>query len=259
MVRLYIIICIGIVLLQSCSVKEDRIRCPCWMSVDIANEESTSNAHNDGNIFLRMRCNADPTLDWREFQMTQSVSIASENLEYEVPRGAVGVSAVNHARLNIPIGEQMDSLYGFFKMFNTRCESTLCKVKLHKEFCTLSFVFGRTIYQTSYKIEVHSNVNGVSEWDLLPLEGKFKFAPTLDNGTYSVRVPRQIDNSMEVLLLYKDEIVERLPIGEYIARSGYDWSAESLSDIHLKLDLESLIVTVSVSDWNEVVVMEIEI
>ena len=90
------------------------------MSVDIANEESTSNAHNDGNIFLRMRCNADPTLDWRQFQMTQSVSIASENLEYEVPRGAVGVSAVNHARLNIPIGEQMDSLYGFFKMFNTR-------------------------------------------------------------------------------------------------------------------------------------------
>ena len=206
-----------------------------------------------------MRGNSNPTSDARQFQITQSISIGSENLEYEVPRGHVRVTAANQARPNIPVGEQMDSLYGFFKMFDTRCESSLCKIKLHKEFCTLSFVFGGTIYQPPYKIEVHSNVNGVSEWDLLPLEGKFKFAPTLDNGTYSVRVPRQIDNSMEILLLYKDEIVERLPIGEYIARSGYDWSAESLSDIHLKLDLESLTVMVSVSDWGEVIIMEIVI
>ena len=50
-----------------------------------------------------------------------------------------------------------------------------------------------------------------------------------------------------------------MPIGEYIARSGHDWSAESPSDIHLKLDLESPTVMVSVSDWGEVIIMEIVI
>ena len=162
----------------------------------------------------------------------------------------------------------MDSLYGFFKMYHTRCESVLCDVELHKEFCTVSFTLGEDGYSSPYRIEVWGNVAGVSAWDLMPLDGDFRFAPSLGNGVYQVRVPRQVDNSLELVMLeipdqvgYDGErvVVDRLPLGEYIARSGYDWTAEDLADVNVALDLEMKQVMITVSGWDGVVVMDIVI
>ena len=152
----------------------------------------------------------------------------------------------------------MDSLYGFFKMYHTRCESVLCDVELHKEFCTMSFTLA-----------------GVSAWDLIPVQGEFSYAPMQENEVYQVRVPRQVDNSLELVMLeisdqvgYDGEragddgeraVVDRLPLGEYIARSGYDWTAEDLADVNVALDLEMQQVMITVSGWDGVVVMDIVI
>jgi len=173
----------------------------------------------------------------------------------------------------------MDSLYGFFKMYHTRCESVLCDVELHKEFCTVSFTLGEDGYTSPYRIEVWGNVAGVSAWDLMPVLGEFRYAPMQENGVYQVRVPRQVDNSLELVMLeipdqvgYDGEempgqagddgervVVDRLPLGEYIARSGYDWTAEDLADVNVVLDLEMQQVMITVSGWDGVVVMDIVI
>ena len=177
--------------------------------------------------------------------------------------------------IRVPVGEQMDSLYGFFKMYHTRCESVLCDVELHKEFCTVSFTLDEDGYTSPYRIEVWGNVAGVSAWDLMPVQGEFRYAPILKNGVYQVRVPRQVDNSLELMMLeipgqagYDGEragddgervVVDRLPLGEYIARSGYDWAAENLADVSVALDLEMQQVMITVSGWDGVVVMDIVI
>ena len=209
--------------------------------------------------------------------MTEAVRADAGTLEYEVPRGSVGVSAVAFGReipsqagydviagydgdeIRIPVGEQMDSLYGFFKMYHTRCESVLCDVDLHKEFCTVSFTLGDEGYSSPYDIEVWGNVVGVSAWDLMPVKGDFRYAPVQKNGVYQVRVPRQEDNSLEMVMLDDDDIVDSLPLGEYIARSGYDWTAEDLADVNVALDLEMQQVMITVSGWDGVVVMDIVI
>ena len=54
-------------------------------------------------------------------------------------------------------------------------------------------------------------------------------------------------------------VVDRLPLGEYIARSGYDWTAENLADVNVALDLEMQQVMITVSGWDGVVVMDIVI
>ena len=54
-------------------------------------------------------------------------------------------------------------------------------------------------------------------------------------------------------------VVDRLPLGEYIARSGYDWTAEDLADVNVALDLEMQQVMITVSGWDGVVVMDIVI
>jgi len=292
----------GMLFLSSCSIKEDRDGCPCWMTVDLSDvaesrwkspEVQSNIEHRDvtkslksrsnvaENILLRLRGNFDEDAINYEYQVTEEVKVSSGALEYEVPRGSVGVSAVALCRdfstplrsarndrlqsgnygdeIRIPVGEQMDSLYGFFKMYHTRCESVLCDVDLHKEFCTVSFTLGKDGYTSPYDIEVWGNVAGVSAWDLMPLKGKFRYAPVQKNGVHQVRVPRQVDNSLELVMLEDSEIVDRLPLGEYIARSGYDWAAEDLADVSVALDLEMQQVMITVSGWDGVVVMDIVI
>ena len=292
----------GMLFLSSCSIKEDRDGCPCWMMVEMPDRvghdgekvgqdgRSPVGAGDDGCVVLRLRGNSDEDAVDYEYQVTEAVRVDVGALEYEVPRGSVGVSAVAFGRdfstplrsarndrlqsgnyedeIRIPVDEQMDSLYGFFKMYHTRCESVLCDVELHKEFCTVSFTLGEDGYTSPYRIEVWGNVAGVSAWDLMPLDGDFRFAPSLGNGVYQVRVPRQVDNSLELVMLeipdqvgYDGErvVVDRLPLGEYIARSGYDWTAEDLADVNVALDLEMQQVMITVSGWDGVVVMDIVI
>ena len=298
----------GMLFLSSCSIKEDRDGCPCWMTVDLSDvaesrwkspEVQSNIEHQDvtkspesrsnvaENVLLRLRGNSDEDAVDYEYQVTEAVRADVGALEYEVPRGSVGVSAVAFGNeipvragydekaagydgdeIRVPVGEQMDSLYGFFKMYHTRCESVLCDVELHKEFCTVSFTLGEDGYTSPYRIEVWGNVAGVSAWDLMPLDGDFRFAPSLENGVYQVRVPRQVDNSLELVMLeipgqvgYDGErvVVDRLPLGEYIARSGYDWTAEDLDDVNVALDLEMQQVMITVSGWDGVVVMDIVI
>ena len=294
---------VGMLFLSSCSIKEDRDGCPCWMMVEMPDRVG-----HDGSVILRLRGNSDEDAVEYEYQMTEAVRADAGTLEYEVPRGSVGVSAVAFSNeipgragydgksagydgdeIRVPVGEQMDSLYGFFKMYHTRCESVLCDVELHKEFCTVSFTLGEDGYTSPYRIEVWGNVAGVSAWDLMPLEGDFRYAPIQKNGVYQVRVPRQVDNSLELVMLeipdqvgYDGEeipgqvghdgrspvgagddgervVVDRLPLGEYIARSGYDWTAEDLADVHIALDMKKQQVMITVSDWDGVVVMDIVI
>ena len=288
----------GMLFLSSCSIKEDRDGCPCWMTVDLSDvaesrwksPERQSNTEYQGlikslesrqhiaeSVVLRLRGNSDEDEVGYSYQVTEAVKPDVGALEYEVPRGSVGVSPValgneipgqaghdgivgyDGDEIRIPVGEQMDSLYGFFRMFYTRCESVLCDVELHKEFCTVSFTLGDDGYVSPYDLEVWGNVAGVSAWDLMPLEGDFRFAPSLEDGVYRVRVPRQVDNSSELVMLEDSEIVDRLPLGEYIARSGYDWAAEDLADVHIALDMEKQQVMITVSGWDGVVVMDIVI
>ena len=284
----------GMLFLSSCSIKEDRNRCPCWMTVDLSDvaesrwksperQSSTeyqmvtksleSRQNIAESVVLRLRGNSDEDEVDYAFKMTETVNTEVGALEYEVPRGSVGVSVIGMPdrvghdgiagydgdEIRIPVGEQMDSLYGFFKMYHTRCESVLCDVDLHKEFCTVSFTLGDEGYSSPYDIEVWGNVAGVSAWDLMPVKGDFRYAPVQKNGVYQVRVPRQEDNSLEMVMLDDDDIVDSLPLGEYIARSGYDWTAEDLADVNVALDLEMQQVMITVSGWDGVVVMDIVI
>ena len=316
-ISLFVMWMVGMLFLSSCSIKEDRDGCPCWMTVEMSDlvgqdgekvgkdGRSPVGAGDDGCVVLRLRGNSDEDAVDYAYKVSEPIKAGVGALEYEVPRGSVGVSAVafgneipgragydglkagydgrsagyNGDEIRVPVGEQMDSLYGFFKMYHTRCESVLCDVELHKEFCTVSFTLGDDGYISPYDLEVWGNVAGVSAWDLMPLEGEFRYAPILKNGVYQVRVPRQEDNSLELVMLeipdqvgYDGEempgqagddgertVVDRLPLGEYIARSGYDWTAEDLADVNVALDLEMQQVMITVSGWDGVVVMDIVI
>ena len=79
---LFVMWMVGMLFLSSCSIKEDRDGCPCWMMV-----EMPSQAGHDGTVVLRLRGNSDEDAVDYEYQVMEEVKVSSGALEYEVPRG----------------------------------------------------------------------------------------------------------------------------------------------------------------------------
>ncbi len=258
---------ISIVFLSSCSIKEDRHACPCWMTIRLPSVSDL----NLSKAELRLRGNSSEDAMDYEFQEDYHVTLSeSESAqEYEVPRGSVGVTAfsvvgeqlltISDKAIEIEPGYQMDSLYGYFQMFHTRAESVNCAVQLHKEFCTVTLTIGSEDYNMPYDVEIRGNVSGLSSFDLLPQEGDFYYRPACINGKYIFRIPRQFDESLIVLLKDNDETVDSFPLGTYIRKSGYDWAAASLADVEVGINIPQQQVSISISDWDGIILMDVVI
>ncbi len=264
----YILIAwLSMMISYSCSVKEDRSVCPCWMSVNLSGIPEP----NCSNAILTMRGNSSENAVDYEFHRAENICL-TENIftdEYEVPRGSVEVSAIATDNrcgllrkddvLEIPLGNQMDSLYCYFRTFDTRRESVLCNINLHKEFCTIYLTLGSIDYECPHIVEIQGNVAGISILNLLPVEGLFSYNPACIGGQYIFRVPRQSEDSLAVNLKSNGETADTFPLGEYIAKCGYDWSAEDLADISITIDIPKQQVLVSVSGWEDIIIMDIVI
>lgn len=59
----------GMLLLSSCSIKEDRSGCPCWMKIEMPDQVG-----HDNDLVLRLRGNSDEDAVDYEYQMTETVN-----------------------------------------------------------------------------------------------------------------------------------------------------------------------------------------
>ena len=86
-----------------------------------------------------------------------------------------------------------------------------------------------------------------------PVPGGFRWEGRTAEGERIVRfrIPRQSDDSLSLSLRHDGAPAGSYPLGEYIARLGYDWNAEELQDIYVTIDQVLGLVTVSVSDWED--------
>ena len=245
------------ILLASCSVKEDRSDCPCWMQVD-------ASCVMADRIQLR---------GWWGSQALFDETLSGSSLrafhEYTVPRGTVAVTAfAGKARLSedgnnliILHGAQMDSLFAHASKVNTVCESTVDVVSLNKHFTTVYLDFkDEDDGRSAYDITVYGNVGGLDIRTLEPVEGPFSCLPDMapERG-YMFRVPRQKDDSLIAVLSFHGNEVETIPIGELIRKAGFDWSKESLGDVSILCDLPAHTFAVTVMEWEGPVTFEITI
>ena len=238
-----------IFLSASCTVKEDREPCPCFLNVSFANPAIALYGADllgwrDGELFsagvIPMEC--DPY--W-----TKAVRKGSIVLSAWCGNGAVPVSG-HHAIIRS--GNQCDSLYAFFGEVDCTGDMAYSEVTFHKQFCTVTLDLRRTEQNVSdYSFLVKGNTQGFDLLSFKPLAGEFRCRPAAVPGerTVSVRVPRQFDNSLSFTLSYIGQEVGSFPLGQYIANLGYDWSEDDLRDITVTIDLVVGQVLVSVEGW----------
>ena len=231
-----------LLLLPSCSIKEDRAACPCALTVELTGLPVRP-------VVLGVA--------GAGYSLTEIVQ-ADTVLVLPVPKGEVAVSAVGGAlaegdgSVRIPEGEEAPPLYLFYAEVSTVAEQVVLPVLLHKQFCGLELLFsGPAGYGPPFEVEVEGAVGG---WlpDGSPSPGPFsrRLLPGPD-GRATLRLPRQGDDSLLMHIVFSDRIVRTFALGSYIAASGYDWTAPDLDDLTLRVDISLTSVTFSTDLWSK--------
>ena len=230
---------LGLVALVSCSVKEDRGDCPCYLTVDAERTVSVDGWFGTRSLF----------------------NVNGGFVDRQVPRGIVDIVA-SHGRFSIPEGQQMDSLFARRIPVDTDGESAYARVTLCKNFATIELDFkDEDDGRTDYDLLATGTISGVDVRSLNPVEGSFSFVPepNTDGRGYAFRVPRQKDETLKLLLSKDGNIVETIDLGYLVAKTGFDWKAESLGDIAILCDLPAHTFTITVKDWDGPVIFNITI
>ena len=233
-------ILLPLLLVPSCSVKENRAVCPCGLTLELAGLPVRP-------VVLSV---AGEGYSWTEVVHADTV------LVLPVPKGEVTVSAVGGAlaegdgSVRFPEGEEAPPLYLFHADVSTDAEQVVLPVLLHKQFCTLELTFkGPPGYAPPFEAVVEGFYGGWAP-DGSPAPGPFsrRLLPGSD-GRAVLRLPRQGDDSLLMRIVFSDQVVRTFALGSYIAAAGYDWTAPDLEDLTLTVDISLTSVTISSDLW----------
>lgn len=239
------------IIVTSCSVKEDRTPCPCWLGIDISpsmehSRDLTVSAWDQDRIFV------------------QTVSVADYPDEYEhtVPKGHVTVSAYcgrktgfeQGGRIIIPEGSDSDPIMAHLRLVDCTGEFAKDTVQMFKQWATVHLKIENTSEDRyPYSLAVVSDVCGIDLRDLSPVSGPFRYGLELDSDeNCSFRLPRQRDDSRAVITVSSDgERLDDLPLYQWIEATGYSWHDRNLKDIYIGVDYVRAEVTIVIQGWAE--------
>ena len=249
-----------VVAILSCSVKEDRSVCPCYLTVDPA--AIPSSCTEEFPVSLEVS-------GARDFRCPLSLAEedCAEEFTVEVPRPNVFLSVfkgsggcfVPGEGLRIPLGEPCPPVYLYSERVVTNGETARAKPVLRKQYCalTVKIVPVNDVFLESFHLQLEGNVCGY-DLDSTPKEGAFQCeSHPSEDGLCVALLPRQRDASLMMQVMDGEQSLRYFALGEYIAESGYDWLATDLEDIYLEIDYAATAFTVRVGEWEKTVNIEI--
>lgn len=245
--------------LASC-IKEDRSGCPCYLTVDPTLVPSAVGGKMPATLEIS------GARDFRDSLLLDGETCA-EPFVVPVPRPNVFVSVFAGAEdcfvpgegIRIPPGSDCPGVYLYSARVVTDGEESFVKPLPVKQFCvlTVKIVPVNDVFLESFHLEISGSICGY-HLDSRPAEGDFRCSafPSGD-GLCTARLPRQRDNSLMMQVMEGEAALRYFALGEYIAASGYDWTAENLEDIYLEIDYAATSFTVRVNGWETTVEYEV--
>ena len=239
--RAFILGITGLMALLSCSVKEDRGDCPCWLTIRASYPNEVVSA-------------------WYGLQPIFE-DLNGQQVDRQVPRGIVDVVA-SRGKFIAQEGHQMNELFASLTQVDTQCEEAEVIPYLHKQFARVSLEFeGTEEGRVERILQVQGNIKGADKHTLQPLEGTFRCTPDeVQEGGYEVRVPRQKDDSLTLLQYDLDgKELDPIPLGYLIKKAGFDWTQESLGDVAILANMPEMRFQITVMDWEGPITMTVTI
>lgn len=239
-------------LTASCTVKEDRVECPCEFTLDVSECRITDDVLSfslwDGQTRkVNDHFNADDLGRKYNYQLDRKVFRAS---------AYTGDSNSLHegSRLLVKYGMQADSLYAWAMDIDARGENANEIVLLHKQFATITFDLSEyDSADTPLRVCITSSYGGLDILSLSPVKNDFLYEFTTDGSClYPVRLTRQGDNSLVMDIYSGNTPLAKINVGSIIAASGYDWCATDLSDITVTVTASDAEVWIEPAPWTEI-------
>ena len=138
-----------------------------------------------------------------------------------------------------------------------RRDSARVKVRLQKHFCTLSLLLdGPPGNGAPILADVRGCVEGLT-LDGEPLKGSFscRMAPG-----ESIRLPRQTpEEELWLDIRMPEGVVRSFALGNYMLDAGFDWTAPSLEDLSLEVNLSVTHLTFQTGNWSTAIPFKVEI
>lgn len=176
-----------------------------------------------------------------------------------------------------PFGALADPLVGYradrncekMWMFSEKLipEGERCnrKVVLHKNYCGLTLRANGLGEKGSEicALRFRSSVNGYLPGGGVS-EGKFsELVIQEDDRLYRVNLLRQTDDSLLMDMVednpdFPTSVLRTFALGEYIAASGYDWTADDLEDLEVDIDFIVSSISLKTSKWVRSVEFNVE-
>ena len=243
---------IAILLICSCSVKENRSVCPCELVV-----RSDEPLKTEGNVLVSVI---------QDGAVVKQGMMGREDFDaglcrMTVPRkpsvvtvftGITGMNTVEGRRLDIRARHQCDELYSDSAFAELTGDEQECVLTPHKNFARLNII---TLgLPDDAEVSVSGSVQGYDLCSTDPCEGRFGCTPDYKGqaGGYNVRLPRQLDDALSMNVIVAGKRFSTVPIGVMIADTGYRFDDPDLLDISLTVDFSQSFVLVCVGDWESV-------
>ncbi|MBR4809587.1 MAG: hypothetical protein IK031_04835 [Bacteroidales bacterium] len=240
---------VPILLLCSCSVKENRGLCPCELHVGGSEPIKTEggvlvSVIQDGTVVKQ------GMMGREDFDSGKCVlTVPRRPSVVTVFCGITDMNPTGGRRINILSGHECDELYSCSAFAEPSGDEADCTVTPHKNFARLDLaVIG---LPDNALMRIEGRVHGYDLLSLDPCEGSFGCGPREGvNGVHwYMRLPRQLDDSLVLEILVGDAVVRTVPLGSIIAAGGYRYDDQDLLDIAVTVDLSKSEAMIHLSDW----------
>lgn len=253
----------------SCSVKEDRSPCPCYINLNV--DQVVQNPDYTEGLVTVMT--ADAIIEQKRIRLAD---YEGKGYDVVVPRRTIhAMTAVGHEDL----WWKTDTLYAATNLewgpVMLAHETVVCDdddklltMDFHKEYCRINFVLVGVVDLEDYPfdIRVRANCNALRMRDGKPIRGRYTaYANPSNTAMYSVLVPRQEDHEMIVDLLWHsdthdytvNDYVVTLEVGKQMQKTGYNWEKDDLDDVYVTIDVVKATVGISIRPWDSDQIEEI--
>lgn len=241
--------------LSSCSIKQDRTECPCYLDVSLARQaeklfpqdKAWCNVWDDGNNIRK--------------GLFSPVTGKDSTISCQVPRDRVVSVTVSNLessgnRITAESGTQMKPLY--ISRQDVHCTGDIALVSFDsftKQHINLTFLLNEEAspYRDSLHLTIESPYNGLSVPSMEPHRGTFRYDATFGReGKALACIPPQGGPGLKVGIRLNDNPPAIIDLYRTMLDAGFKWEDRSLSDFKATLGLNSVSSIVQITDWDVV-------